>query len=704
MGTSKPILYFVGLSFGNLEQLNEYYEVSHFPSPEGQSLSNLPKPTLWVVAYKLLDYIPDHLSQNIVVVCDKHQEEEALSHTYLTDVICRENLSIKRLWFIIEKAIKQVSRAQKHLEEKDWLSMIAQSTTDIVFILSPSGAILYISPSVTNILGYLPEELTEKLAWDFIHPRERSEVCEIFNRKEWDKTRSVYFPELHCRSKTGEWIPMEAFGGRLSAQTQLDGLIFSLRDVTTQKQTQKQLTYTEHIISQIKEAIIGTNARDEITYMNPAAETLYCTTSKEAIGKSLSELLTMHWFDPEQEQKFERDTQSLGYWQGETIHVGSTGEHIYVDMSHNTVSYTDGSLEKLLVIRDIRESKSKDFQLSVSELRFRNLVESISDLVWSTNTESVFTYISPAVEQVLGYSPDEIIGKPTWLLMPLVNVDQNMAYFQEVKSRRGSFSFYQLQFLTKDGSTVVLEMSGTPLFNFKNEWIGYQGIMQDITQRINSENQLNRNLREKETLIKEIHHRVKNNMQIISSLLFLQAQKIQDKAILELYADSQRRIKAMALVHEKLYQSPDLSRIEFNSYLQSLVSMLASSHRSSHVELMAIASETLLYLDIETAIPCGLIINELVLNCYKYAFPDGRDGKIYVTFHQDEKTGLYQLKVYDNGIGLPEFVMETSTLGMPLVKGLAGQINATFETYNDNGAVFVITFSDKTSREMPSKA
>lgn len=704
METSKPLIYIVGLSSDNLEQLTQKYTVSCFTSFDWEEIGCLPKPTLWVMDYELLDYMPDQLNQTIVVVCDKNQEEEVLSRSYLADVICNKNLNAKRLDFIIQKITKEVAASPNiHLEEKDWLNMIAQNTTDVVFILSPSGSILYISPTVTSLLGYNTEELTEKFAWDFVHPRERDEVYKIFQNKEWKQNNSLYFPEIHCRTKSGRWIPMEAFGGKLSAQTQLDGLIFSLRDVTVQKRTQKQLTYNEHIISQIKESIIGTNAHDEITYLNPAAEALYCTTAEYAIGKPLSSLLTISWLNPEQQFEFNSQTQNIGYWQGEMLHIDKFGAHIYVDMSHNTIRYTDGSIEKLLVIRDIRESKNKDFNLLISELRFKNLVESISDLVWSTNTESVFTYISPAVEQVLGYTPEEIVGKASYELMPKVHLENNMAYFQDKKDKRESFSFYQLHLLAKDGRTVILEMSGTPLFNYNNEWIGYQGIMQDITERINNANQLRQSLREKETLIKEIHHRVKNNMQIISSLLFLQAQKIKDKNILELYDDSQRRIKSMALVHEKLYQSPDLSRIEFNSYLQSLVSMLASSHRSSNVELIAVQTPAPSYLDIETAIPCGLIINELVLNCYKYAFPDGRLGKIYVTFNQDSITGLYQLKVYDNGIGLPENVMQTSTLGMPLVKGLAGQINATFESYNDNGAVFVITFSDQVSREMPSK-
>lgn len=349
----------------------------------------------------------------------------------------------------------------------------------------------------------------------------------------------------------------------------------------------------------------------------------------------------------------------------------------------------------VLNIRDITERKKVVMELRQSESRFANLVESLSDLVWETDLNGTILYMSPAVEDLLGYTNTELMGKPTSYLMKPEENSRLQTFLADKKEKKLSFSYFLVEHIHKNGSVISVELSGTPITNIYGKVTGYQGIIHDVTQRQHAEQMIRNSLREKEILIKEIHHRVKNNMQIISSLLQLQSNQIQDKAILELYQDSQMRIKSMALVHEKLYQSPDLSRIEFTSYIRSLVHVLAGSLRTQNITLKVDASSEEIYLNIDIAIPCGLILNELISNCYKYAFPDKRNGVISVSFSHDSAQGSFVLKVQDNGIGFSGNQTASSSLGFNLVIALASQINGRLENINDEGAVFILSFRDK---------
>ncbi len=215
----------------------------------------------------------------------------------------------------------------------------------------------------------------------------------------------------------------------------------------------------------------------------------------------------------------------------------------------------------------------------------------------------------------------------------------------------------------------------------------------EISERKQAEDKLKKTLAEKETLLREIHHRVKNNMAVVSSLLSLEARKIKDATVKSLFEESQQRVKAMALVHEKLYQTKDLSSINFEDYITSIVSEIISLYR---INTNAITTEINIEdigLDLEAAVPCGLIINELLTNAFKHAFPDNRSGVLSVNFSKTDHHA-YTLAIKDNGVGLPEGFdyKEASTLGLQLVNVLTGQLNGTLQIRSDKGTEAVVTF------------
>ena len=205
-------------------------------------------------------------------------------------------------------------------------------------------------------------------------------------------------------------------------------------------------------------------------------------------------------------------------------------------------------------------------------------------------------------------------------------------------------------------------------------------------------------MEEKELLLKEIHHRVKNNLNVISSLLNLQSKYIKDKAALEVFKESQRRARSMALIHKMLYQSVDLKCINFGEYIETLTEELFRTYATGdNIHLKMDVGDILL--DTNTAVPLGLIVNELVSNSLKHAFPDNRVGRISVEFN---KNNQYNFSVSDNGVGLPaDFdYRKANSLGMRLVNTLVDQIHATMIVHQENGTCFKIKFSEEKFTDM----
>jgi len=219
-----------------------------------------------------------------------------------------------------------------------------------------------------------------------------------------------------------------------------------------------------------------------------------------------------------------------------------------------------------------------------------------------------------------------------------------------------------------------------------------QQLQAEVRERKKTEEKIEAALKEKEVLLKEIHHRVKNNMQLISSILNSQSKHIEDEQALMMFKNGQSRIRSMALVHEKLYESEDLAGIDFAEYIRSITTYLFSLHKISEAVRLNVDIKDIL-LDINTAIPCALIVNEIVSNSLKYAFPEGIEGEIYIGLHSNKRDKLI-LIVKDNGIGFPKELdfRKTESLGMQLIIMLVEQLEGTVELERKEGTAFTITF------------
>lgn len=318
-------------------------------------------------------------------------------------------------------------------------------------------------------------------------------------------------------------------------------------------------------------------------------------------------------------------------------------------------------------------------------------------------------YVNREIGAYLGYPPDDIqIMQPTFLQTVMHPDDflQRQANFERwATANDGAILGTEFRLQHRHGEWRYFQVQET-LFARTPDGIPQQilGVAVDITAAKQlevlrqAEEQLQASLAEKNVLLKEIHHRVKNNLQIVYSLLRLQHRRIKDKRAAEILLESQNRIKSIALIHEKLYRSEALAKVDLSQYIPTLVASLFSSY---NIHTNAITLKTTIEaiaLDIDTVIPCGLIINELVSNALKYAFPSDRTGEIAITLQATDQTAgdrAVTLSVCDNGIGIPaEFELnKTDSLGLKLVRDLVQQLEGKLTLNRQAGTAFSITFA-----------
>jgi len=330
--------------------------------------------------------------------------------------------------------------------------------------------------------------------------------------------------------------------------------------------------------------------------------------------------------------------------------------------------------------------------LQEREERYRRLTENAQDLIYRYEVapQRGFTYVNPAATAITGFTPEEHYADPD-LGFKIVHPDDIPLLQAALSKPQPPGTSLTLRWVRKDGRPIWTEQRNVPVFDGAGQLIALEGIARDITERKRAEEKIAGSLREKEVLLKEIHHRVKNNMQVIYSLLNLQAQGIADGAVRAMFEESRDRVNSMALIHENLYRSQDLAHIDFKAYLQSLVQGIASTYKRREIAV-SVAMESMA-LDVNAGIPCGLIVNELVANSFKHAFPDGRTGTIRVGMRRNA-AGECVLSVVDDGIGLPADMdfRSTASLGLQLVNVLAGQIRGKLELTRDAGTGFSVTF------------
>jgi len=342
-------------------------------------------------------------------------------------------------------------------------------------------------------------------------------------------------------------------------------------------------------------------------------------------------------------------------------------------------------VRSLAILVDVTEKLRVEKQLQESEKKYRAIFNSLTDIYFRTDANGMIEIISPVVEKIMGYKPEDVIGKKDVMIY-------SQSYDRESLIKKlnnhGFVKNHLISGVHKNGAGLIFELNATVVLDEQGDYIGYDGVLRDISEK---ERALKK-LKEKDVLLKEVHHRVKNNLQIVSSLLSLQLSNIEEKELYtEVFETSQRRIAAIALVHEKLYQTVGMNEIYMLDYVEDLVSKLSIlSYNRQHEVKVELDIESSI-IELERAVPLGLILNEALTNSYKYAFVNISSPQIKISCTR--KNDIRILTISDNGVGIKSIdeVMQSDSLGMKLIRSLTRQIRGELKIDSSLGKGTTIT-------------
>lgn len=679
--------------------------------PEVEALQPSEKQRLFHLLYsgiKSLILIP-MVSQGELIGClgfdmiseTKSWSEEVISLFKIMAEMFVNTISRKRF----EQILSNNERKYRHLVE---------TCQDLIWSVDQDGRFTYVNQATENIYGCPPEEIIGKtwqdLAYSQINLMSNLETayiiqclvecpkgCEIVQQKRDGTPVYLSFNSLILRDANGN------FQGATGTAT----------DITERKQSEEALRQAKHQLQAVLDAVpwlVSWISRDlRYVGVNRQLASSFKLVPEDFIGKEIGFLNTGPGFVQFVQDFFNSSEEQISQ-EVETKVDGQVKNYLIVFKKY------DQGQAVVCVGIDISDRKQAEIiqsqliaSLQESERKYRTLYEATGDAVILLDHAGVFLDCNRASLEMFGcHSKVEFCSQQFTDFSPALqpNHQHSLLLFQnaiEQALTTGNTRFewiYQRLDNTLFPAEVLLTAmeigdfsSPHPLQNKENKLL--QAVVRDITERKRNEEKIKASLEEKEVLLKEIHHRVKNNLQVISSLLRLQSRYITDPQILEMLQESQNRVQSMALVHEQLYQSADLSRIDFADYIHSLTSHLYQAYEGNAKRAKLLINVTPVLLNIDTAVPCGLIINELVSNSLKYAFPGNNMGNIQIDFQNSlDNPQEICLTVQDNGIGFPKAIdfRNSGTLGLRLVCSLVRQLVGNIELENDLGTMFIIKF------------
>ncbi|MFC1503993.1 PAS domain S-box protein [Spirochaetota bacterium] len=572
-------------------------------------------------------------------------------------------------------------------ENENIFKNIVDLAPDGILTVDFKGYIVYANPAFIKLTGYQKEEIVGKhfTKLPTLRAKDIPQYIKMFvTMIKKDKIKSLNFIWHHKDGKERYGAARFSF---LKEKGKKVGFQTICRDITEQKKAEEALIESEEKYRYIFEQSpigIGLSSMDgKVISSNKAMEKITGYTINELRSIKLSDT----YKDPQQRKLLLNELNKYGKVSNFHVQLKRKNNSIYdASLSISKVHINGKDFLQAMCI-DITESKNTEEALRENKELFNLFMDHLPVNVFIKDDKSRALFVNEQMNRTFGAK--QWIGKDALKLFPKIFAEKMISDDKNVLDK--GFQKIEEVIPVKNKTLRFFETYKFKIAR-KNKSPLIGGIGLDITERKKAEEQIKRSLIEKEILIKEIHHRVKNNLQIISSLLSLQTKHIKDKKALEAFAESENRVHSMALIHNLLYRSKDISNISMKDYINSLVDYITNSYsHNSHVSVTIKVKDV--HVDIDKLVPCGLIINELVSNIFKYAFPDNKKGTITISFHYDNK-GHYILTISDNGIGIPKGfdIKRSESLGLTLVYTLTEQLDGKIKMTRNKGTKFTIRF------------
>lgn len=496
-------------------------------------------------------------------------------------------------------------------------------------------------------------------------------------------TISLLSESLHRQRQVAEVTAAEADRRRIELE----------REVSERRAAESRARHWESVFNKSSWAVAVMDPVDNrLNAVNPAFAAMHGLTVEDLIDRPLASVCAQ-----ESRAELPTHTQTANHsntYTYESVHIRQDGTCFPCKTHMTAVKDANGKSElHTAIFEDITAHKRAEAAVQEQEARLRAIVDHAVDGIITINERGTMESFNPAAERLFGYAASEILGQNVKILMPEPYQSEHDNYLARYK-RTGEAKIIgigrEVVGRRKDGTTFPLDLAVSEVR--LGDRTLFTGITRDITERKQHETRLTASLGEKELLLKEIHHRVKNNLQIISSLLDLQSDHTQDREAQEMFKESRARVRSMALIHERLYRSRDLVRVPIAEYVEQLAQALYHSYRIANNDVVLHLDATMPPLPLDMAIPCGLILNELLSNCLKHGFKNAHHGWIRVTWRDDGLNNV--LTVADNGAGFPAGLnfSTASSFGLQLVNTLVEQLKGTIDLVQNGCTMVRITF------------
>lgn len=495
------------------------------------------------------------------------------------------------------------------------------------------------------------------------------------------------------------------------------------RDMTDRKNADEKLKMSEEKFRAVAESMpaqVVIFQDNKFVYANPYSEVITGYKTQEILKKNFWDLVHEDYRETAKQRGEKRQNGESVLDNYELKIISKSKEVKWLSYSARIIEF-NGRRAVLGIATDITESKRNQEKIRLSEEKYRNFVEHSSEGIFRLEFKKPVHTDIAADEQVELIRKNVFIAECNSVFSRMYDEDKPENIINknvsELKYLNPDITSRILKFITQDYSIVedeaveydesgkeksfVVNISGVVEGGYLTSiW----GVQRDITEKKRSEEALKRSLIEKDILLKEIHHRVKNNLQIVTSLLKLQAGYVKDEKIKQLFRESQNRVQSMSLIHQKLYQTKDIAHIDFKDYIETVTTHLQHSYGILEDRVKIKTEVRNMIMSIDNAIPAGLIINELVSNSLKHAFPDGRKGNIYINAAYDEYKKEYWFLIRDDGIGMDKIpdIGNSNSFGLKLVHTLVKQLEGIIEIVISGGSEFRIHFRSADYKERNS--
>ena len=603
---------------------------------------------------------------------------------------------------------------------EDRYRAIVEDQTEMIARWNFTDEITFVNGAVCRYLNLPREEILGKSFLPYVHESDiaalqahlssltpEAPVGSIEHRLVLNgDIRWAHFSNRAIFDDSGRLVEFQSVGRDITARKQIEReVIQSRRLAEAALENLKQTTAEAKLLQKVCELAgqgVGMARMDgAFTYLNPTFRRLLDVSPDGDVSQ-----VTFWEVVPQQDHRFLAETvlrtvRETGHWTGE-FNLNSLSGHVFPAINNVFLLRDfDGEISGYAnITTDLTERTRVEHALRTSEARFRQLVDESPNAMLMVDREGIITLVNRRLEILFGYADAELVGQAVEILVPdrfRENHPAFRAQFMSDPSPRAMGVGRDVYGLHRDGTEFPIEIVLSPLATANG--VLPLAIITDVTNRKQDERKILDSLVEKEVLLREIHHRVKNNLQIISSLLYFQAKKVRDPQDLEVLREGRSRLLAMIFVHDTLYKSTNLSRLELAEYLHSLVGALRQSYEDRLESVTVRIEADRVEMPVDQALPAGMILCELLTNSFKHAFPDKRAGVIDVRLRLEN--GVISLIVSDNGIGLSDdgIAHQSETFGWRLIRTLCKQLAATIALDAVRGTQVTISFLQPQFRE-----